>query len=654
MLGPSMRLAIVHYHLRPGGVAHVIHTTATALRARGVDVALLADDDVAGIAYGSHGDAAALVDELRAAARRKLGGPPDAWIVHNPTLGKTRALPGAIEHLARDGEAVLLHIHDLAEDGRAANFANIPDPQRLHLTGARLHHAFINGRDRARFLAAGLPPARAHLLPNPVEAAAALPASPLPEPLVFYPVRGIRRKNLGELCLWAALAPPGAAFAVSRAPENPLEMRAHDFWRAFAFSRGLPVRFDVTDRLAPAPGHPTDFESWRAVASHWITTSIAEGFGQTAAEAVACGKPVIARQLECGFAPADGHGVYSRIEIATAHGDFADLDEPGQAAWIDRILTTPDAAEGLHIAGESAREWLRHRLNARHTMPDPQLARHAPDTVVRELIGILKHIVRQPPGELEFLSQREIAESYPAPRGILAKPPPQPRTAFPRAVIFDVYGTLLDALPGGVRPDPTADPAIKNFLEKNQLRSPASPSAALAALVRREHAASSEAFPEVDLVALWAELLGLPVDAKTARMVAEIENLWHPATPMPGADAMLRRLALAGVPCGLLTNAQANVWQQLGELAPCFASDLCVLSCQFRRAKPSPALFAEMVARLARRGIAPQDVWFIGNDPANDIAPASAAGFRTALLGPVDAAADHKLGHWDAFPPPTG
>lgn len=645
-----MRVAIVHYHLRPGGVTRVIRTTAAALRARGVAVVVLADD-VEGMGYGGLGDAAGLASRLRHAAANALGGPPDAWIIHNPTLGKNRDLPAAIERLARDGEAILLHIHDLAEDGRAANFANIPDLRRLHFTGPRVHHAFINGRDRRRFLAAGLPERRAHRLPNPVESSPETQPPPLPDPLVFFPVRGIRRKNLGEVCLWAALAPPDTGFAMSRAPENPVEIPTHDFWRMFAFSRRLPVRFDVVDRLPPAPGRSADFESWQAAASHWITTSVAEGFGQTAAEAAARGKPVIARQLECGFAPADDGGVYPRIEIIDLTADFADLDESQQAAWIDRILDAPEAAGAVRIGGEPAREWLRQRLESRDATPDPQLARHAPDAVAHRILTLLENLTRQPPGGLEFLPQQTLAKSYPPSCGLLAHARPPPRMAFPRAVIFDVYGTLLDAPPGGVRADPAADPAIKSFLEKHHLPVPASPTRALAELVRRDHAASAEAYPEIDLVVLWAELLGLPVNGGTALWVAEIEDLWHPARPMPGAHAMLRRLATAGIPCGLLTNAQSNVWRQLGGLAPVFASDLCVLSHQSLRAKPSPALFDEIAARLARRGIAPHDAWFVGNDPHNDIAPAAAAGFRTALYGPATASAELVLAHWDDFPP---
>ena len=657
-----MRLAIVHYHLRPGGVTRVIESTAAALRECGIQVAVVADVHAPAIGYRESPGPATLEAELRAAAAHQLGGPPDAWIIHNPTLGKKRDLPAAIERMTRAGDAVLLHIHDLAEDGRAANFTNIDDPQHLHLTAPRVHHAFINQRDVDHFIAAGLPPHRAHLLPNPVWLGHAAPvrrgailSSYSPQhPLIFYPVRGIRRKNLGELCLLASFAPPGTTFATSRAPENPEEIPTHDFWRAFAFARDLPVRFDVTDRLAPAPGLDADFNSWCAASTHWITTSVAEGFGQTTAEAAAHGKPVIARRLDVGFPPANAETIYSAIEMPPRGIDFADLEEAAQANWIDRILHDPATADAIRIQHTPARAWLKTRLKIHHPPHNPQLARHAPETVAQQLLDILTTLTATPPGQPIFLSQQKIAAAYPPPRGLLNCPPPRPRTDFPKAVIFDVYGTLLDAPPGGVRPDPTADPAIKYFLENQSIPTPPNPTQALAALVRREHAASPEAFPEIDLVALWAELLGLPADHHTARLVADIEDIWHPATPMPGAHAMLRRLAEMHVPCGLLSNAQANIWRQLGPLAPCFASDLCVFSHQHLRAKPSPELFEAIATRLARRGIAPRDAWFVGNDPAHDIAPAAAAGFRTALIGPAQPPhhnhPDLHLKSWTAFP----
>jgi len=653
-----MRVAIVHYHLRPGGVTRVIGLTAGALHTLGVETAVLTGEAVPGLGYGETPGPETLASHLRAAATASFGGqPPDAWIFHNPTLGKNRDLPAAIERLARDGEAILLHIHDLAEDGRPENFANIPDPARLHFTAPRVHHAFINTRDHGEFLAAGLPPERAHLLANPIEPCVTDAPHGGP-PLVFYPVRGIRRKNLGEFCLLAALAPSGTRFAVSRAPDNPAELATHDFWRMFAHAHDLPAIFDVADRIAPHSGLPADHATWCAVASHWASTSVAEGFGQTLAEAAARRKPLLARRLDPGFLPTETRGLYSRIHIPGDPREFSELDEAGQAAAITRILNNPEAAAAVRIDGHPARSWLAERLTDRSALaPDSQLAAHTPDAVARRLRDILDSLRPPPPAPPAFLTSPLFPGKNIVAPNILGRPRPQARRDFPHAAIFDVYGTLLQAAPGGIRPDPAADPAIIHFLENKfpGARLPASPTTALAELVAREHAHArrilGERYPEIDLTALWAELLGRPADAGLAILVAEIEDLWHPATPMPGAAAMLRRLAAAGIPCGLLSNAQANVWRQLGPLAPAFASDLCVFSHQFRRAKPSPALFSEIVRRLARRGIAPAGVWFIGNDPAHDIFPAKSAGFRTAIFGSNDPAADLQIPDWHVFQP---
>lgn len=667
-----MRVAIVHYHLRPGGVTRVIEQTCAALHDLGIANVVLAEN-VQGLGYGAGEEPQVLAERLRKTASTLLGSHPDVWIFHNPTLGKNRAIPTVIEHFANEGEAMLLHIHDLAEDGRLANFSNIPDPARLHLTAPRVHHAFINRRDFERFIKAGLPKQRAHLLPNPVATADPVGAILRPRfpqapqltqlvltnetaldasPLVFYPVRGIRRKNLGEVCLLAALAPQGARFAVSRAPENPKEIATHDFWMNFATAHNLPVWFDVADRLAPSPIYHTDFRSWCSASTHWISTSIAEGFGQTLAEAAAIGKPLIARALDPGFSPTDQSGIYRKITSGDESVDFATYGEAAQADVIRHALASPDFAASILIDDRPACEWLDERLRC-HQSPasDPQLTAHTPNSVASALISILKQLVRQLPGPPAFLPGFELASLYRDSPPLLNHPRPLGRSDFPRAVIFDIYGTLLDAPPGGVRPDPSIDPAIINFLENYCIKSPAAPTAALAALVAREHAASREAFPEIDLVALWAELLGLPVNASTAMIVAEIEDLWHPATLMPGAAAMLRRLALMNIPCGLLSNAQANAWRQLGKIAPSFASDLCIFSHQYMQAKPSAALFVEMQSRLAHRGIASCEVWFVGNDPENDIAPAKHVGFRTAIYGNASCdVADLRLSSWDAFP----
>ena len=201
-----------------------------------------------------------------------------------------------------------------------------------------------------------------------------------------------------------------------------------------------------------------------------------------------------------------------------------------------------------------------------------------------------------------------------------------------RAVIFDIYGTLLDAAPGGVKPDLFTDPVLRDILREFGHEPPPSPSTELHAAVRRHHAASVAAFPEIDLRILWREILALEPGTDTAPLIEALEAAWHPATPMPGAAATIQRLARAGISLGLLSNAQCNTLTSLGGLQDFFAPELTLLSYQHGIAKPSPELFQLMAERLAGRGISPAETLYIGNDPQHDILPAAAVGFRTGLF----------------------
>jgi putative hydrolase of the HAD superfamily len=159
--------------------------------------------------------------------------------------------------------------------------------------------------------------------------------------------------------------------------------------------------------------------------------------------------------------------------------------------------------------------------------------------------------------------------------------------------------------------------------------------------VIRHHAAAATAFPEIDLRVLWRELLSLDPGADLGSLVEELESAWHPAQPMPGAQNFIRHLARSGVSLGLLSNAQFNTLRSLGSIADLFPPELTILSYQHGIAKPSPALFEMLADRLAGRGISPAETLFIGNDPLQDIVPAAALGFKTALFA----------GHPDSFRP---
>ncbi|MGK0185631.1 MAG: glycosyltransferase involved in cell wall biosynthesis [Verrucomicrobiales bacterium] len=303
-----MRIAIVHHHLRPGGVTRVIESAVLSLQPKGHDIVVLVGEAcpqsspiadhvrvVEGLGYGASVTSQELSQRLKDAA-----GEVDCWHFHNHSLGKNVALPDAIAALAEDGTRILLQIHDFAEDGRPANYTVAAQSDVLYPSKEGVHYAVLTGRDRSILTYAGVPEERLHLLPNPV-------MNSLPKEisdddkvkvggrLFLYPTRGIRRKNIGEAVFLAALLKgEGVQIATSRAPLNPVWLKTHQRWEQFASERELPIAFAVVDN--PAHGEHS-YESWLSAARGILTTSIAEGFGLAFLEPLLLEKPVIGRDL---------------------------------------------------------------------------------------------------------------------------------------------------------------------------------------------------------------------------------------------------------------------------------------------------------------------------------------------------------------------
>jgi len=318
-----MRIAIIHYHLKRGGVTRVIDSALAGLSSVDPDIkiAVLAGEvphglpdgrlyrEVPGLAYSNaqeHTPAPeVLLGDLRAVAEDALGGPPDIWHIHNHSLGKNQAMPAVVEHLARSGDHLLLQMHDFAEDGRPANYElNQNSGATLYPTGSHIHYACLNDRDTDCFEASGLvregEPATLHLLPNPVEGAelhrnenrcAELRSALKCTELFLYPVRAVRRKNLGECLLWSVCLGPGQALATTLGATNRDFEATYSRWQALATELKLPIHFGI--------GESGDwpFETIMASASAMVTTSIAEGFGLAYLEPWLFGKATIGRDL---------------------------------------------------------------------------------------------------------------------------------------------------------------------------------------------------------------------------------------------------------------------------------------------------------------------------------------------------------------------
>ncbi|REJ69273.1 MAG: hypothetical protein DWQ31_05225 [Planctomycetota bacterium] len=347
-----MQIAIVHYHLNRGGVTQVIANHLRSL-SRAIDegdrwrVLLIyggrregwpedlpracpqleiARAEIPGLDYddGDGGEggrpdpsatAAQLASELLAALRHHGFTPGETILhVHNHALGKNVALPRLIELLAPELGGTLLQIHDFAEDFRPELYLRLqtaltPDhPERLpavlYPQGSGVHYGVLNGRDRSILSKAGVAATRLHWLPNPVAPFDGLPPRNVARrkladhcqiaadtPLLLYPVRGIRRKNLGELLLWSALADGAATLAVTLSPLNPTERGDYEAWRQLAAELDLNCRFGIGDSGG------LGFAENVAAADALMTTSVAEGFGMVFLEAWLAGRPLVGRNL---------------------------------------------------------------------------------------------------------------------------------------------------------------------------------------------------------------------------------------------------------------------------------------------------------------------------------------------------------------------
>lgn len=314
------RVAIVHFHLRPGGVTRVIRHAWSALSHLGVRTVLLAGPsdsadvppgaitcNVAGLGYADTETPVspeALANALTESAMGALGEPPELWHIHNHALGKNPALPLALQILAARGCRLLLQIHDFPEDGRPNNYRRLLDTlgegkpsalgRRLYPQGRHIHYAVLNTRDYAFFLAAGMPPERLHLLPNPVGLEGEEPAEPSPPkgaPLFLYPTRAIRRKNLGELLLWATISRGRARFATTLAPTSAEDRAPYERWKALARELELPVEFEL------GLSRECSYQRLLEQASAVVTTSVGEGFGLAFLEPWLLRRPLFGRDL---------------------------------------------------------------------------------------------------------------------------------------------------------------------------------------------------------------------------------------------------------------------------------------------------------------------------------------------------------------------
>ncbi|MGI9427896.1 MAG: HAD family hydrolase [Bythopirellula sp.] len=220
-----------------------------------------------------------------------------------------------------------------------------------------------------------------------------------------------------------------------------------------------------------------------------------------------------------------------------------------------------------------------------------------------------------------------------------------------RAVLFDIYGTLLISASGdiGANSGDHRIEALQETLELFQLSLDCQASSALqlfAAEIAKSHAAAQAQgvdYPEVDIVEIWQAALPLMVQGQVPevdwrRLALEYEVRVNPVWPMPGVESTLEKLVSGRLVLGIVSNAQfftpllfpALLGKTLVELG--FDQALSYFSYEHRQAKPGSFLYALAQRQLESQGIRPAEVLYVGNDMLNDVTAAASVGFKTALF----------------------
>lgn len=291
-----MRIAFVHHHFRQGGVTRVISQQASSLSARASTILITGEPPphsisipytvVPSIAYdrdrSDHLRPSDIAREVIDAVSTHWKGGADLYHFHNPTLGKNVDFLAAIKVMISMNQKVLLQIHDFAEDGRPWGYTREDYPSDCH-------YAVINHRDYGLLLEAGLKPQGLHYIPNSIRLLEIAASNKVSQDIVLYPIRAIRRKNIGEAILHSLFLKDDLKIGISLEPTGMIDVRSYRDWMDFVKHQDFRVLFRL--------GIEHDFAYILMRTRCMITTSIKEGFGLSFLEPWTGGKMLYGRLL---------------------------------------------------------------------------------------------------------------------------------------------------------------------------------------------------------------------------------------------------------------------------------------------------------------------------------------------------------------------
>jgi hypothetical protein len=293
-----MKIAFMHYHLKTGGVTTCLKHQVEAVK-NDCDVCVVTGEvpqtgfpaqtiHIPELAYSADYrrffEPKKVATNIVRAIESHFRGPCDIVHVHNPILAKNKKFLNILKALQKKGLSLFLQIHDFAEDGRPRSYFAEDYPRDCH-------YSVVNSRDYRILLKSGVKKQGLHQIFNTVY----LPDKPYPpaiadgNPYVVYPIRAIRRKNIGEAILLSLFFRNDETLVITLPPNSPADIESYEDWKAFVTHYQLRVEFER------GLNHP--YEAIVASARYLLTTSITEGFGFSFLEPWLFGKLVGGRKL---------------------------------------------------------------------------------------------------------------------------------------------------------------------------------------------------------------------------------------------------------------------------------------------------------------------------------------------------------------------
>nr|WP_319266960.1 HAD family hydrolase [uncultured Draconibacterium sp.] len=231
-----------------------------------------------------------------------------------------------------------------------------------------------------------------------------------------------------------------------------------------------------------------------------------------------------------------------------------------------------------------------------------------------------------------------------------------------KAVIFDIYGTLLISSSGDIDQASLNKDNMRAAMEAGGFDFADCKEEACSFLlnqlqeqVKEQHEAlktKGHPYPDVDIFKVWQGmfeaaqnkgLLKLSGNESWSDTIMVFELLSNRVYPMPGMKEVLLEIKKMGIPIGIVSNAQFYTpiimnYFLTGEFSTdhhinLFEEDLSVYSYKELRAKPDTALFEKFIPILnSKYNIEPSETIFVGNDMLKDVYTATKAGLRTVLF----------------------